>query len=174
MALEPRRKSTLRGRHPAEPEPVETSQDTEASRASAGTGGRADTRTQDRGDTQTGVPGDASPIAREDAGTQVRADAATSEPAETEPATHGDGEDQAEQRAQQKAARDAAYGWAAATRKQAKRGHTWAAVLDRARRAGVPPALLREQIEEAAYQAGTPLSAIPDEAWRAAGLHQDG
>lgn len=166
MALEPRRKSTLRGRHPAEPEPADKSQeDTEVSRAYAGTSGRADTRTQDRADT--------SPIAREDAGTRVRADATTSEPAETEPATHGDGEDQAEQRAQQKAARDAAYGWAAATRKQAKRGHTWAAVLDRARRAGVPPALLREQIEEAAYQAGTPLSAIPDEAWRAAGLHQD-
>jgi hypothetical protein len=66
--------------------------------------------------------------------------------------------------------RNAAWGWAAATRKAAERLDTWVADTRRARELGTAPGLLREFICEAAERAGLDETAIPREVWEAANL----
>jgi hypothetical protein len=66
--------------------------------------------------------------------------------------------------------RNAAWGWAAATRKASERLDTWVAETRRARELGTTPGLLREFIREAAERAGLDEAAVPCEVWQAANL----
>ncbi|MGH3784736.1 MAG: hypothetical protein ACRDRO_30030, partial [Pseudonocardiaceae bacterium] len=66
------------------------------------------------------------------------------------------------------AARNAAWGWAAATKKTTDRLDTWVTNTRRARELGTAPGLLHEFIREAAQRAGLDETATPPQVWAAA------
>jgi TPP-dependent indolepyruvate ferredoxin oxidoreductase alpha subunit len=76
---------------------------------------------------------------------------------------------QAEARARQ-TTRNAAWSWAAATRKAEQRRSEWAEQMAHARSLGTLPAILHDYVIEAAEQAGLTARDVPPEVWTAAGL----
>lgn len=171
MPPQPRRYSKL-GRHPAMPPPVASPEEGSSSPSRAHTRAHADART----DASVGASADASAPAPADA--HPGAPAGVSAPGRSDTqlppiAAGGDSAAARQQWQQQKMARDAGYAWVAAVRRHTQRAAAWAAAMADARRAGVPPAVLRTLIEEAAHRAQVPLEAVPAQVWHAAGLADD-
>lgn len=69
-----------------------------------------------------------------------------------------------------KVAHDHALAYGATLRKETERLELWLASIKAARDAGAAPGLLRAGLEDAANRAGVPVTHIPVQIWRAAGL----